>query len=148
MVLDTSAVLAMLFAEPERDQYIALLADTADPLICAATLMEASIVMLAKTGSAGVNDLDELLAAAAVRCVAVDSAQAQLARDAFARFGKGRAPAGLNFGDCFSYALARATSRPLLFKGDDFSQTDITPAYSCSLRGRSRRHTVARRRMR
>jgi ribonuclease VapC len=63
-----------------------------------------------------------------VRCVAVDSVQAYLARDAFARFGKGRAAAGLNFGDCFSYALARTTGRPLLFKGGDFSQTDVTPA--------------------
>jgi len=86
------------------------------------------MVMRAKTGNGGVADLDDLLAAAAVRCVAVDSVQAYLARDAFARFGKGRAAAGLNFGDCFSYALARTTGRPLLFKGGDFSQTDVTPA--------------------
>jgi len=66
--------------------------------------------------------------AAAVRSVAVDSVQAYLARDAFARFGKGRGAAGLSFGDCFSYALARAMDRPLLFKGDDFGQTDLTPA--------------------
>ena len=129
MVVDTSALLAVLLDEPERDRFIALLADAEDPLISAATLVEASIVMQAKTGDDGVGDLDELLAAAAVRCVAVDSAQANLARDAFARFGKRRAPAGLNFGDCFSYALARATDRPLLFKGSDFSRTDVTPAF-------------------
>jgi ribonuclease VapC len=64
-----------------------------------------------------------------VRCVAVDRAQALLARDAFTQFGKGRAPAGLNYGDCFAYALAKALNRPLLFKGNDFEQTDIT-AYS------------------
>jgi ribonuclease VapC len=130
VVLDTSALLAMLLAEPERDNYIALLADAEDPLISAATLVEASIVMLAKTGGAGIRDLDELLATGGVRCVAVDEEQARLARDAFARFGKGRSPASLNFGDCFSYALARVTNRPLLFKGDDFSKTDATPAVS------------------
>lgn len=128
MVLDTSALLAMLLAEPERDAYVALLADAEDPLISTATLIEASIVMLAKTAEAGVRDLDELVAMGAVRCVAVDEEQARLARDAFARFGKGRSPAALNFGDCFSYALAQATNRPLLFKGDDFSKTDVTPA--------------------
>jgi len=128
MVLDTSALVAVLFGEPERDRFIAVLADAADPLISSATLLEASIVLQAKTGADGVADLDDLLAAAAVRCVALDSAQASLARDAFARYGKGRAPAGLNFGDCCSYALARTTGRPLLFKGGDFSQTDINAA--------------------
>ncbi len=128
MVVDSSALLAVLFGEPDCDRFIALLADAEDALISAATLVEASIVMQAKTGDDGVDDLDELLAAAAVRCVAVDGVQAHLARDALARFGKRRAPAGLNFGDCFSYALASATARPLLFKGSDFSQTDITPA--------------------
>jgi len=104
------------------------LADAEDPLISAATLVEASIVMRAKTGDDGVADLDDLLAAGAVRCVALDSVQAHTARDAFARFGNGRAPSGLNFGDCFSYALARVTDRPLLFKGGDFGQTDVIPA--------------------
>lgn len=128
MVLDTSALVAVLFHEAEHDSFIALLADAEDPLISAATLVEASIVMHAKTGDDGIADLDRLLAAAAVRCVAVDAAQAHAAREAFARFGKGRASAGLNFGDCFSYALARVTDRPLLFKGDDFGRTDIVPA--------------------
>ena len=120
----------MLLAEPERDTYVALLADAEDPLISAPTLVEASTVMLAKTGRAGIQDLDELLATGGVRCVAVDEEQARLARDAFARFGKGRSPAGLNFGDCFSYALAQATNRSLLFKGDDFRRTDVKPAVS------------------
>lgn len=118
----------MLFDEPERDPFIAQLADAEDPLISAATLVEASIVMHAKTGAAGVSDLDQLLAAAGARCVAVDDVQAHVARDAFARLGRRRAPAGLNFGDCFSYALAKVTGRPLLFKGADFGQTDIAPA--------------------
>jgi ribonuclease VapC len=128
VVVDTSALVAVLLAEPERDRFIELLADADDPLISAATFVEASIVMLAKTGENGVADLDELLATAAVRPVAVDSTQAQMARDAFARFGKGRGRAGLNFGDCFAYALAKATGRPLLFKGTDFAATDVTPA--------------------
>ena len=131
MVVDTSALVAILLGEPERDRFIALLAQTHDPLISTATLLEASIVMRARTGDDGVHDLDELLAAAAVRPVAVDAAQAYLARDAFARFGKGRAPAGLNFGDCFAYALAQSTGRSLLFKGADFEQTDVTPAAAC-----------------
>ena len=131
MVLDTSALLAMLLGEPERDRFIGVLADAQDPLISAATLVEASIVMWAKTGDGGVADLDDLLAAAGVRCVAVDSVQASLARKAFARFGKGSSPAGLNFGDCFSYALAKATARPLLFKGEDFSLTDVLPGSTC-----------------
>jgi ribonuclease VapC len=81
-----------------------------------------------KVGSAGVADLDALLATAAVRCVAVDERQARLARDAFAQFGRGWGPAALNYGDCFAYALARAMDRPLLFKGEDFGRTDITSA--------------------
>lgn len=125
MVVDTSALIAVLLGEPERDRFVDLLAEADDPLISAATLVEASIVMLAKTGPDGVGDLDDLLAAAAVRCVAVDATQAQIARDAFERFGKGRSLAGLNYGDCFSYALATATNRPLLFKGEDFEHTDI-----------------------
>jgi ribonuclease VapC len=130
VVLDTSALLAVLLGEPERDRFVALLAEADDPLISAATLVEAAIVMQVRTGDDGVAHLDALLAAAAVRCVALDSAQAHLARDAFARFGKGRASAALNLGDCFSYALARAMNRPLLFKGDDFAQTDVTPAHA------------------
>jgi ribonuclease VapC len=128
MVLDTSALVAMLFAEPERDAFLDRLAGADDPVISAATVLEASIVMQARTGEKGIADLDRLLEAAAVRCLAVDRAQALLARDAFARFGKGRAPAGLNYGDCFAYALAKALDRPLLFKGGDFAQTDIAAA--------------------
>jgi ribonuclease VapC len=128
MVLDSSALLAVLLDEREGPRFIELLADAEDPLISAATLVEASIVMQAETGEPGVDDLDDLLAAAGVRFVAVDRAQAQIAREAYTRVGKGRSPAGLNFGDCFSYALAQVTGRPLLFNGDDFGLTDVTPA--------------------
>ncbi len=128
MVVDTSALVAVLLADSGYESLLTVLADEDDPVISAATLVEASIVMHTKTGDEGVADLDELLAVSGVRYVAVDRAQAHLAREAFARFGKGRAPAGLNYGDCFSYALAKAAGRTLLFKGSDFSQTDITPA--------------------
>jgi ribonuclease VapC len=132
MVLDTSALVAVLLGEPERDAFIDLLVEAHDPLISAATLLEASIVMEAKTGPAGVGDLDALLCVVAVRPVAVDAAQANLARDAFSRYGKGRSPAGLNYGDCFSYALAQTMGRPLLFKGDDFAGTDVMPAVAAA----------------
>lgn len=128
MVVDTSALLAILLREPEHHSLAQLLADAEDPLISAATLLEASIVVQAKTGDDGVAALDELLAAASVRCVAVDRAQALAARHAYARYGQGRSPAALNFGDCFACALAQVHGRPLLFKGDDFSATDIDRA--------------------
>jgi ribonuclease VapC len=128
MVLDTSALVAMLLGEPERDRFITALADAEDSLISAATLLEASIVAQSKLGDGGVEDLDQLLSAAGVRCVAVDLAQVHAAREGFARFGKGRSDAALNYGDCFSYALATVTGRPLLFKGEDFSKTDVRAA--------------------
>lgn len=128
MVVDTSAVVAILLREPEHETISALLAGADDPLISAATLLEASIVMQAKIRAEGVAALDALLDAASVRTVAVDRAQALAARDAYTRYGKGFSPAALNFGDCFAYALARAKGRPLLFKGEDFAQTDIEPA--------------------
>lgn len=127
MVVDTSALVAILLGEPECDAFIALIADAPDPLISAATLLEASIVMQTRGGDAGVGDLDDLLAALSVRTVAVDAAQAELARGAFRQYDKGRSPAGLNYGDCFSYALSSATARPLLCKGTDFSRTDVDP---------------------
>jgi ribonuclease VapC len=128
VVIDTSALIAILHDEPDRDRFIETLALAEDPLISAATLLEASIVVLAKTGDDGLNDLDDLLAAAAVRSVAVEAAQAILARDAYRRYGKGRSRAGLNYGDCFSYALAAAMNRSLLFKGAGFIHTDIVAA--------------------
>jgi ribonuclease VapC len=128
MVLDTSALVAILRDEPERADFVRRLAGAEDPLISAGTLPEASIVVEAKAGGEGLADLDELLRAAGVRCVAVDAAQALAARTAWRRYGKGRSPAGLNYGDCFSYALATTLDRPLLFKGEDFSQTDVRSA--------------------
>ncbi len=128
MVIDTSALVAILREEPEGLAFEKRLALANDPLISAATLFECSMVQ-AKLRH-GLEDLDDFMLATGIRIAAVDVAQAHAARDAWLRFGKGCSPAGLNFGDCFSYALAKTTGRRLLFKGDDFAQTDVTPATS------------------
>lgn len=128
MVLDSSAVLAILREEPESDDFAAVLATADDPLMSAATLFECSMVAHRRVGAGGLERLDRFVHVAGIRIAAVDVAQAHAARDAWLRYGKGNGSARLNFGDCFSYALAKTTGRPLLFKGDDFAQTDVTPA--------------------
>lgn len=125
MVIDTSAILALLGLEPEAARLAAAIEADATRLLSAATLVEASIVIEARYGASGGRELDLLVAKAALRVEPVTAEQAELARDAWRRFGKGRHAANLNYGDCFSYALSRATAEPLLFKGDDFAQTDI-----------------------
>lgn len=128
MVLDSSALIAIVLGEPEAPAFSRALTEADDPMISTATLVEASIVLEARNGPGGVQDLDELLFATGVRYVAVDPTHAMAAREGFRKFGKGRSAAGLNLGDCFAYALAITTGRPLLFKGDDFAKTDVTPA--------------------
>lgn len=97
-------------------------------MISAATLFECSIVMHRRGGDRAIEHLDELLLSAGVRCVALDVSHVHAAREAWTRYGKGRSPAGLNFGDCLGYGLAITTGRPLLYKGDDFAQTDVVAA--------------------
>ena len=128
MVIDTSALAAILFAEPERDDLIGRIAADGRRLISAGTLLEAGILVEARRGEVAGRELDLFLHRAGVVCVAVDERQATIARAAWRAFGKGRHPAGLNYGDCFSYALARASGEPLLYKGDDFAHTDIPSA--------------------
>lgn len=128
MVVDTSALLAILRDEPERERFVKALSESPDPIISAGTAVEAGIVAEARFGPEGKLRLDELLRTAGIRVVALDQIQADQAHLAWQRFGRGNHPAGLNFGDCFAYALARQTGRPLLFKGDDFEATDIEPA--------------------
>jgi ribonuclease VapC len=127
MVLDTSALLAVLLNEPDAPAF--RLAIEADPvrLVSAATLVETAIVIEARVGEAGGRELDLLVQKASIEIVAVDAEHADIARHAYRQFGKGRHAAGLNYGDCFSYALAHAAGEPLLFKGNDLSQTDVTP---------------------
>jgi len=125
MIIDSSALLAILLNEPERTSFQRALKEDQTRLISTATLLEASVVVLGRRGEPGVAELHLLIADAEVETVAFTPEHLALALEAFRRFGKGRHPASLNFGDCFSYALAKATNEPLLFKGDDFSKTDI-----------------------
>jgi ribonuclease VapC len=128
MVVDTSALIAILFRETEADRFGQALADAPIRMLSAVTWVELSFVVEGRKGDAGRADLDLLLRDGGFDIVSVTSRQAEIAIDAFRRFGKGRHQAGLNIGDCFSYALAVATDHPLLFKGDDFSRTDIRQA--------------------
>lgn len=128
MVLDTSALVTVLFDEPERHEFVRTIAAARRRLISSATLVESSLVVESRRGEVAGRELDLFLHRARVQTVAVDEEQAQLARVAWRRYGKGRHPAGLNFGDLFAYALARARGEELLFKGDDFAKTDIAAA--------------------
>ncbi len=128
MVIDPSAVVAILQDEPERRAFNELIETATHRCLSTASFVELSIVIEARRGAEGIRDLDLFLATAGIEFVAFDSTQARLAREGFRRFGKGRHPAGLNLGDCFSYALARSLDEPLLFKGDDFPLTDVTAA--------------------
>jgi ribonuclease VapC len=127
MVIDTSALLAILQNEPERRSFNEAIEASEFRAMSVATFVEASIVIEARHGAEGVRDLDLFLERAAIEIVDVDLGQGRAARQAFARYGKGRHAAGLNFGDCFAYALAIARGEPLLFKGDDFTRTDVLP---------------------
>jgi ribonuclease VapC len=126
MVVDTSALIALLTMEPESARMAVALESDATRLISAATVVEAGLVIESRYGSAGGRELDLLIAKASLSIESVTPEQADVARQAWRRYGKGRHSAGLNFGDCFSYALAKVTGEPLLFKGDDFLHTDVT----------------------
>ncbi|MGH4013601.1 MAG: type II toxin-antitoxin system VapC family toxin [Pseudonocardiaceae bacterium] len=128
MVLDTSAVVAILFDEPGRRALTEAI--EADPvrLLSAANLLECALVVEARRGESAGRELDLLLHRAYVDTVSVTADQVEIARQAWRRFGKGRHPAGLNFGDCFSYALAHSSGEALLYRGEDFARTDIPRA--------------------
>jgi len=125
MVLDTSAILAILLEEPEAAQFVHFIGEDRIRLCSAVSFVEASIVLRNRKGERGQQKLGQFLRRARVQITAVDLKQAEVARDAYQKFGKGKHPAGLNLGDCFSYALAKTTNEPLLFKGGDFGQTDV-----------------------
>lgn len=128
MVIDTSALIAILFGEPEALSFTRVLADETLKLISSFNALEAGIVVEARKGEAGGREFDLLMHRAQIELVAMNADQAELARAAWRKYGKGNHPAGLNIGDCCAYALAKYSGEPLLFKGDDFSQTDIQPA--------------------
>ena len=127
MVIDTSALLAILQREPEEERLIRAIGVAPACLISAGSLLEAGIIAQSRRGDQGARDIDLFVVRLRIEVAPVTEAQAHIARRAFRRFGKGQGhPASLNFGDCFAYALAIDTGEPLLFKGDDFSRTDVT----------------------
>jgi len=127
MILDSSALVAILRAEQGSDRFLEIVVNTETTHLSAGTLLETSIVV----GQDWHAPLDEFLSTSGSTVVPFDETQARHAREAYARFGKGSgSPARLNFGDCFSYALAKTTGLPLLFKGDDFTHTDVVSALS------------------
>lgn len=129
VALDTSAVAAVILGEPEAEALLSVMvASVGDLEMSAATLVEAGIVIEAKQGPEATSDLRTLLDRLGVAVTPVDRRQAEAAVAAWRRFGKGRHPAGLSLGDCFSYALAKTLGAPLLFKGNDFTQTDVASA--------------------
>lgn len=125
MVIDSSALFAILAAEPEAESFIAAIEKDSRRLISAPTLVEIGVVVASRFGELGLRELDLFVYKAGLVTVAFDSDQAELARQAYLKFGKGRHPAGLNLGDCFSYALAKQSGERLLYKGNDFSRTDL-----------------------
>ncbi|HVB92515.1 MAG TPA: type II toxin-antitoxin system VapC family toxin [Acidimicrobiales bacterium] len=129
MIVDTSAIIAILRDEPDADRYVNALGRATTPLISAGTYVETAMVVDANRDPVLSGRLDDLLAIARVRVEPVIERHAEIARQAYRDFGKGSGhSAGLNFGDCFACALARASGEPLLFKGDDFAHTDVTSA--------------------
>jgi ribonuclease VapC len=125
MVIDSSALLAILFGEREKRRFNEMIEADAVRMMSAASYLESAIMIDDRLGAEGARDFKLFLAEADIAIEPVTLEQAELARDAYRRFGKGNHVAALNFGDCFTYALAKATGEPLLFKGSDFSQTDI-----------------------
>jgi ribonuclease VapC len=125
MVLDTSALVALLLDEPEAEDFRTAVEDDTTRLISAATLLETGLIIESRKGEPGGRELDTLILKAEIVVVPVDAEQVSEARKAYRRFGKGRHAAGLNFGDVFAYALARTAGEPLLFKGNDFTKTDV-----------------------
>ena len=128
MILDSSAVIAILLGEPPARSLIEKMDADPRPLIGAPTALESAVVIEARKGTQGGKELDELLLKFSVEIVPATVEHFDLAREAWRRYGKGRHPAGLNICDCLAYALAKATGEPLLFVGDDFAKTDVAAA--------------------
>lgn len=128
MVIDTSALLAILLGEEEAEELSRAIGNDPKHLVSAFSVLEAAVVLHARKGPSAVRELDLLLHTISATIVSFDAEQALLARTAYETYGKGRHPAALNLGDCCSYALSRSSGEPLLFKGDDFSKTDAPSA--------------------
>jgi ribonuclease VapC len=129
IVVDTSAVLAIAFNEPDADNFLTALDAAAGCLISAVSFAEPSIIIDRRRGEAMAADIELMIGVLGLEIEPVTASQARLASAAYRTYGKGNHPAALNFGDCFAYALAKATGLPLLFKGDDFARTDVLRLY-------------------
>jgi ribonuclease VapC len=125
MVIDSSALVAIVFDEPEAAQFRKSVSRAAIRIVSVASVLEASMVVEGRRGEPAGRDLDQALLQGDIRIIPVTIEQLGVARNAFRQYGKGRHKAGLNFGDCFSYALAKVSGEPLLYKGDDFGLTDL-----------------------
>jgi len=128
MVIDSSALLSILLGEPDARAFVEALASPDRKLMSAVNKLETAAVVEARKGEAGARLFSKLLVTAEIEIIAFDSGQAEIALDAWRRYGKGRHPAALNIGDCAAYALARTLNDPLLYKGEDFSKTDVASA--------------------
>lgn len=125
MVIDTSALLAIFLAEPERQKFLELIREDGSRLISAANALETAMVLEARRGIVMGREFDLFLHRLSIEIVSVDETQVEVARAGWRKYGKGRHPAGLNFGDCFAYALTKTSGEPLLAKGNDFPKTDV-----------------------
>jgi ribonuclease VapC len=128
IVVDTSAIIAVLYREPEFREFLNLMTDAESCLVSAVTYFEASMVLIGRGTAAAAKELDAFIERIAIEVVPFDYTLAKRAGDAFICFGRGRHPARLNFGDCVSYALAQTRGLPLLYKGNDFLRTDVVSA--------------------
>ncbi|MDX2178726.1 MAG: type II toxin-antitoxin system VapC family toxin [Bryobacteraceae bacterium] len=133
MIVDSSALLAVVFNEPESDRFSKLVVASRNARISAASYLEAATVVDRRGTDVNRAMFDTVVEQAGLAIEPFTAEQAKLARQAYRVFGKGRHPAALNFGDCFSYALAKVYREPILFKGNDFSKTDLLPADSATL---------------
>jgi ribonuclease VapC len=130
MVIDSSAIVAILFNEPDASKYLSAIERAGEQHVSVASYLEAAIVIGNRGDTVARVAFEDLFREARITLQPVTIEQIHIAREAHRQFGKGRHPAALNFGDCFSYALAKAFDQPLLYKGDDFPQTDVASAIS------------------
>lgn len=134
IVADSSAIIAIAFGEPEAKLFHTLLAGASECVCSAVTFTECVMVLVGKRAATPLSEVEALFDVLKIKPAALDGAHARLASEAFLRFGKGRHPAKLNLGDCFSYALAKSLQAPLLYKGEDFAETDIVAATAAGVR--------------
>jgi ribonuclease VapC len=128
MIVDTSAIMAIALNEPERNRFFQAIVDASDPAMSAGSWIELGVVLSRRSEPEKTRLIEQFVRDAGIRIEPVTVEQADYGRQAYREFGKGNHPARLNFGDCFAYALSKATGEPLLFKGDDFARTDVVAA--------------------